>query len=312
MKRLRWIAPLLLLPTWLAAAASPAWPFGVTPVGEPSVRLVLAVLLPPSVAPSVTLRHEIEFDGVRYFSRLVVPELESSLLSHGPREMLWTRFGGGRAVLQLAGPTRVGSRTWRVQARESGGYCVRADDGQEAFDYDDGGLVYARLPSGDYDFVSTAGRILRIERRGLAGGVVAEAKYTRGRLQHLRVGGKEFAFRYDTEGLVACDELGAGRTILTCRYRNALLHEVSVGSRRQTYVWAVPKRMEYFNSAVPLPPVVVADRYFSYRPTVTRGRCIVEFEARNALSSGRWIFDPRTEDLAMTVRGDLAAARNPP
>jgi hypothetical protein len=147
-----------------AADEPPRWPFGITPYGEPLVRIPLAAFPQSEFAGGISLQQQLVFDGRRYISRMVIPEIESYLISAGIRQFEWQRLGGAMAHLELGKPTPLGNRTWMLTKLPPATYRVASTDGAERYDYTHCVLVSALVAGREYRFECEGDLLVRIVR----------------------------------------------------------------------------------------------------------------------------------------------------
>lgn len=278
----------------LATAAN--WPFNITPQGEPNVKVELISARDLGFVSGLSIQHELIFDGVRYRSRVLIPELQSHLISDGPTGFIWRPFGA-RPIRIPKNPSNY--QDWTISEIGTGHYRIESGDLAQFYEFVDCRPIRAVIGGTEYTFVHERGLLLRISKAETA---IVSVEYRNGSMTRINAAGRDIALKCDDEGrIVGCVDSGF-ESPLNYTYKNELLSSFELGESKQHFEWAEPSFGEYGIPPVPVPPMVAEDNQFRYESTLSAGVLRIQFQGKNDARSGRWEFHWVTGRLRVAVK----------
>ena len=304
------VSLLLLIATGKVFASSNenAWTFGITPDAMPLVRTTLLRFPRDEFSGGITLVHELVFDGCRYASRMVLPELESYLISGDPEEFKWRSLNEQTiSYLSLGKQTRVRNRVWVLTKLMSNRYRIASTDGMEVYDYANCLLVRALIENREYHFEHTEKRLSRVIKiNPILDDKLVCIEYNRdGLMSEMRAAGKILKFKYGKNlELLSCVDWfddSKQEEVISCAYRDGLLVKVNTAGEKKPFLWGHLSITQYANPSIVPPPVIVGDGQFNYRAEESMGVRTIYFQALDGTSRGKWELEFKTGLIHVSI-----------
>jgi len=295
---------LLLLPVPAAFAADrpPPWPFDISPVGLPRVARQFAKFDHPEFAEGLSLVHQQVFDGRHYSSRMVIPELTSSLLRRDATTWLWHDPHGQDLPLSL----KLSPNSWRLAEASDGGLTVASPDGSLVFLYREGRLREITAEDRHYRLDYEGSQLTTVARvtAGSSKILIAVDRNDDGQMQSIDVEGRTYNCEYsDTVFLRKLSLAGDGGKSFEFDYRDGLLVAARFGGNGaydESFAWGKVLDLSPFPRAVPLPPVVAGNGRFAFSAQDGPDGFSVRFqEMSDASHSGEWQVAAKTGQIRM-------------
>lgn len=279
------------------ATPSPSpWPFDVTPDGLPRFVWPFVRFKSPEFSDGLALAHDLAFDGKNYFSRIVIPELNSYLVPREPGAYLWHDPANGEILLKPGTSTG----PWRLTESPDRSVRIAAEKAGLAFVYAGTRLVELTRDGRRYRFAYQDRRLTDVTRveTGGAQTLVALNYNAAGLIQSIEAGGQMFDLEYDNViFLKKLTEIG-GQHSASFGYENRRLTFARLTEKTKlelTFVWGSVQSLSPFTLAGPLPPVVVADRLASYAVQSDADGLYVAFRSKiNPTQGGTWTLERKT------------------
>lgn len=273
------------------------WPLRITPLGLPSVQFPLIRFTSKEFANSISVRHDLIFDGRRYRSRMSIPEFESYLITTGKNQFEWRTLTGDVVKLSLTVTSQPGNAPWTLMKTTDGGFHLQSHDGSEHFYYANCVLTSAILSARRYSFEYRDGHLIRITR--VESGSIDELillKYNAdGALSSALVGTNTIIFHFVADlQLDAIDTDSPAAQPITLSYHDGLLTTITVGPDVQRFVWGEPIRNTYLKTPIPPAPCVLNDGRFAYILTSNLHSTAGSFHSLDGVLDGEWRLDIKT------------------
>jgi hypothetical protein len=299
-KRYGWFHGVVLavLAACPSTRAADAWNFGVSPRGQPELSIALGLVTRDLLFGPITLRHDLVFDGTRYWSRIILPELQSHLIARDASEYEWSRIGGTMVVLRADHDVPNGNRVWQLSRESDGAYVVRSTDGAERFRYRHCRLESAEVGPSAYRFDSAENQVVATRQSPSARTLFSVDLRPDGLIGRLAVGGKTYSFDYnDAQQMTACWIEPAHEPLAFFAYRDGLLAHVDTHGRQANFQWGTPDFREYFRLPTPLAPIVTDDGTYAYCAAMDKSGLTISFRSRDRNHAGSWRVDSQTHQL---------------
>ena len=198
-------------------------------------------------ADGLSLVHQLVFDGRHYSSRMVIPELTSSLLQRDATTWLWHDPHGEDLPLSL----KTSPNSWRLAEAKDGGLTVSSPDGVLVFLYRDGRLREITAEDRHYRLDYEASQLTLITRvtAGTSKILIAVDRNDDGQMQSIDVEGRTYNCEYsDTVFLRKLTLAGGseGGQSFQFDYRDGLLVAARFGGNGaddESFAWGTSPRI---------------------------------------------------------------------
>jgi len=237
---------------------------------------------------SLSLSHELQFDGMRYQSRLTVPELDSYLIPLQKGQYLWKEPGRGPIAINIERSLYGGRKI--VLAVDNSGTRQIVESATTIYTYSRCILLRQQLPSHNllwkradmsYQIIDeNAGNEVLISVKLAANGFPSQILAASS--------GSLFVFKYndDQQLTECCDAFQQSMARIT--YRDKLMTSFSSPLMQRTYRWGKAKFNEFYTPYKPILPYVIYDGECIYDLVYRNNEAVVKYTNTTSGASGSW------------------------
>ena len=284
------------------------WDFGVHPSGQP--RFVYILFQSPSeLLGSLRLEHRLVFDGRRYESRLVVPQLSSSLVWDSDGLLKWTTPSGRIARLAPGQTVRMDGVIWTIRIGDDGEFIAESADASRQISYRHCVPVRMRRGAEELEMIYDEG-FFPIEIKQIQPATKSllrlVGKQGEGELILATLDEKwHLLYNADHQLIRVAAESGPARAA-AFDYQNGLLASASADASVTTYVWSDIALSQYHAIPVSAPPIVAHDGNYDYNARLSDGILTIFFKnsgnpAPGSATKGYWQFDLASGEIKITL-----------
>jgi hypothetical protein len=276
------------------------WPFPVSPSGEPNFTLLLARIPGALFLKRISLQSALVFDGLRYTSRIIIPELESYLVPVGLGRYEWRTVDGTVIQLKYNSTTAGASREWRMLRQENGVIRIAAVDGTEHYDYKSCRLEAFVVRNEMYQITADSEGDHQIALKNTSGEkqtIICVFQITETKTMVV-IAGRRLLLEYgENFELRKVFNEQAANSVCTFGYKDGMLAKVETAQVDLAYTWEKGRLAEYYNSPIEMPPHVVCDGTTVYNIRPRQMYVHVDFHELNGPLKGGWVLDRLTKKV---------------
>jgi hypothetical protein len=288
---------LQILPIHAAGYVS-KWPFPVSPTGTPNFSLRL-VRIPSSAFSWLTLQPVLVFDGQRYVSRIIVPELESYLVLKERGRYEWRRIDGATVQLKIGSLRAAAGGTWELKIISPTRILVVSADLNERYEYKSCVLDCFAIRGENYQIVRDVREALRIVKKDLGGDttIVSLGRINDAETQ-LFASGRAFRLEFGHEReLRKVTDVNSEICLLRFGYKEALLSDVTSPDMALSFVWQKGHLAEYYKPPIMMQPTIRSDGTMNYTIRTRQMYLVAEYSGVETKKRGAWMVDLVNHDV---------------
>lgn len=261
----------ILICTFALGQSANHWDLPVTPYVQADLRIPICVIPVEEANWQIHLQHELVFDGQNYFSRFIIPEVESYLVAGDPGVFLWRPPGGKERKLYL--DQRESQVAWLIRELGPNRYEICSKDGANVYVYEKCRLrsVISRNEKFIFDW-EDAGNLLVNSIDGEGAVPLLTVRFNRnGLVTTVETAERKLFGTYNGDmELVKWEAVGVESPLAIFDYEQRLLSEASFMGVAAQFKWGIPIFAERFKPPVNMRPVVIADGTRRYSTIISR------------------------------------------